>query len=123
LHLAISEHWKVHYFTAAMANHAAHQAEEAAFLSDMPLALGDRAMTALHSIQAALGLDFGGIDFAIGAAGEVLLFEANPTMLVNPPDADAQWDYRRAAVEIALQAARKMLLARVGATVNFSPSP
>jgi glutathione synthase/RimK-type ligase-like ATP-grasp enzyme len=112
LHLAISKHWKVHYFTAAMANHTTHQAEEAAFLSDMPLALGDRAMTALHSIQAALGLDFGGIDFAIGAAGEVLLFEANPTMLVNPPDADAQWDYRRAAVEIALQAARKMLVAR-----------
>jgi hypothetical protein len=33
-------------------------------------------------------------------------------MLVNPPDADAQWDYRRAAAENALEAARRMLVAR-----------
>ncbi len=112
LHLAISEHWKVHYFTAAMADHPMHQAEEAAFLNDMPKVLGDKAMTALHAVQAALGLDFGGIDFGLDAAGNVLLFEANPTMLINPPDADAQWDYRRAASEHALQAARRMLLAR-----------
>ncbi len=112
LHLAISNHWKVHYFTATMANHPAHQAEEAAFLGDMPKVLGGRAMAALHSIQAALGLDFGGVDFGIDAAGNVLLFEANPTMLVNPPDADAQWDYRRAAAEHALEAARRMLIAR-----------
>jgi len=112
LHLAISDLWKVHYFTAAMAGHPAHQAEEAAFLSDMPKVLGQTAMTALHSIQAALGLDFGGVDFSIDKSGNVLLFEANPTMLVNPPDADAQWDYRRAAAERALEAARRMLIAR-----------
>lgn len=119
LHLAISDHWKVHYFTAAMAGHPAHQAEEAAFLNDMPKVLGNKAMAALHSIQAALGLDFGGMDFGIDAAGNVLLFEANPTMLVNPPDADAQWDYRRTAAEHALNAARRMLIAR--ATKDATP--
>ena len=119
LHLAISDHWKVHYFTAAMADHPMHQAEEAAFLNDMPKVLGDKAMTALHAVQAALGLDFGGIDFGLDAAGNVLLFEANPTMLINPPDADAQWNYRRAASEHALQAARRMVLARaIGTSAN-----
>lgn len=112
LHLAISEDWKVHYFTAAMAGHPAHQAEEAAFLNDMPKVLGGKAVAALQSIQAALGLDFGGVDFGIDTAGNVLLFEANPTMLINPPDADAQWDYRRAAIDRALEAARRMLVAR-----------
>jgi Tfp pilus assembly protein PilF len=112
LHLAISDHWKVHYFTAAMAGDAAHQAEEAAFLSDMPGVLGDTAMAALHAVQAVLGLDFGGVDFAIDTAGNVLLFEANPTMLINPPDADVQWDYRRAATEHALDAARRMVVVR-----------
>jgi hypothetical protein len=112
LHLAISQNWKVHYFTAAMAGHPAHQAEEAAFLKDMPRVLGEHAMTALHAIQMALGLDFGGVDFGIDAAGRVLLFEANPTMLINPPDADAQWDYRRASAEQALSAARRMLFMR-----------
>jgi glutathione synthase/RimK-type ligase-like ATP-grasp enzyme len=113
LHLAISRHWKVHYFTAAMADQPAHQAEEAAFLSNMPQVLGDTAMAALHAIQATLGLDFGGIDFGLDAAGNLLLFEANPTMLLNPPDADAQWDYRRGAADAALLAARRMLSNRV----------
>jgi hypothetical protein len=112
LHLAISDHWKVHYFTASMTNHPTHQAEEAAFLQDMPNVLGPKVMAALQAIQATLALDYGGIDFGIDAAGNVLLFEANPTMLLNPPDADTQWDYRRAATEQALEAARRMLIAR-----------
>jgi hypothetical protein len=112
LHLAISRHWKVHYFTAAMADDAAHQAEEAAFLGDMHTVLGETAMAGLGTIQAALGLDFGGVDFALAADGKVLLFEANATMLIHPPDADAKWDYRRPAIEAALQAARRMVMAR-----------
>ncbi len=50
LHLAISNIWKVHYYTAAMAGHAAHQAEEQAFLNDMPKALGAKVITALQAI-------------------------------------------------------------------------
>jgi tetratricopeptide (TPR) repeat protein len=112
LHLAMSADWKVHYFTASMADHPEHRAEEAAFLSDMPKVLGDRAMTALHAIEATLGLDFGGIDFGLDASGNVLVFEANPTMLLNPPGVDAKWDYRRAAADTALAAARRMLMQR-----------
>ncbi len=112
LHLAISDHWKVHYFTAEMADRPAHQAEEAAFLNDMAGMVGANAMAALRSIQTTLKLDFGGIDFAIDKNGDVLLFEANATMLINPPAADAQWDYRRAAADRALKAARHMIIAR-----------
>jgi hypothetical protein len=36
LHLAISEQWKIHYFSADMRDRAEHRAEEAKFLSDMP---------------------------------------------------------------------------------------
>ena len=34
------------------------------------------------------------------------------TMVVNPPDPDPRWDYRRAAVDAVLAAARDMLLQR-----------
>jgi hypothetical protein len=37
------------------------------------------------------------------------LFEANATMVVFPPGPEPIWDYRRAAIEAALQAARRML--------------
>ena len=112
MHLAVSRHWKVHYVTADMAEQAAHRAEEAAFLDDMPGVLGPRAMAGLAQISERLGLDYAGIDFALGPAGEVLLFEANATMVVNPPDPDPRWDYRRAPVAGILAAVRAMLTER-----------
>jgi hypothetical protein len=63
-------------------------------------------------VRDALGLDYGGIDFGLDAAGNVLLFEANATMVVNPPEPDPRWDYRRTPVERVLAAVRTMLATR-----------
>lgn len=109
LHLAISESWKVHYFTAEMSGNTSHQAEEAAFLTDMPGTLGPKAMRAIEHIQAALGLDYGGMDFALGREGEILLFEANATMLIKAPGPESEWDYRRGPIGRALDATQSML--------------
>jgi len=109
LHLAISSHWKIHYFTAEMAERADHRAEDAEFLENMPGVLGARAMEALAHIQTTLGLDYAGIDFGLSPSGDVLLFEANATMVVNPPEPDERWAYRRPAVERILAAVRRML--------------
>jgi tetratricopeptide (TPR) repeat protein len=110
LHLAISSHWKIHYFTAEMADRAAHRAEDAEFLENMPAVLGPRAMIALEQIQRALGLDYAGVDFGLSQAGDLLLFEANATMVVNLPEPDERWAYRRPAVERIFAAVRRMLL-------------
>jgi len=110
LHLAISSQWKVHYFTAEMADEPTFRAEEAAFLDDMAATLGPNAMAALAHIRDLLALDYGGVDFAIGKGGEILLFEANATMVINPPPPETKWDYRRAAVARALNAVRQMAL-------------
>ena len=113
LHLAISADWKVHYFTAAMEADPAFRAEEARFLDDMPGVIGGLAMTALARIQAVLGLDYAGIDFALAPDGRVLLFEANATMAIIPPGSDPIWDYRRRAAADALAAARCLLPANL----------
>jgi tetratricopeptide (TPR) repeat protein len=109
LHLAVSTDWKVHYFSADMARNAAFREEERRFLRDMPGVLGARAMRALERIRDTLALVYGGIDFALAPDGAVLLFEANATMALVPPGRDGIWDYRRAAIETAIQAARRML--------------
>jgi hypothetical protein len=114
LHLAISQQWKIHYFSADMRDRAEHRAEEAKFLADMPGALGSKAMAALEQLSAAIGLDYGGIDFALNQRGEILLFEANATMVVEQPDEDPRWDYRRAAVERIHAAVHDLLLASAG---------
>jgi glutamate/tyrosine decarboxylase-like PLP-dependent enzyme/glutathione synthase/RimK-type ligase-like ATP-grasp enzyme len=115
LHVAISSQWKIHYFTAEMAERADHRAEDAEFLENMPGVLGERAMEGLARIQATLGLDYAGIDFGLSARGDVLLFEANATMVVNPPEADERWAYRRPAVERIFAAVRRMLTGRIRA--------
>lgn len=109
LHLAASHDWKVHYYSSAMAEQPSLRDEEARFLDDMAGVLGPRATAALASIQKALGLDYGGIDFAIGGDGTVLVFEANATMVIASPDADPRWNYRRRAIEAARRAARRLL--------------
>jgi Tetratricopeptide repeat len=112
LHLAISHDWKVHYFTADMAGSPENRAKDEAFLTDMAGTIGPRAMAGLDRIRAALDLDYGGIDFAVNAQGDILFFEANATMVVYPPTRDPKWAYRAAAVEAVLAAVQTMLTRR-----------
>jgi glutathione synthase/RimK-type ligase-like ATP-grasp enzyme len=114
LHCAISSHWKIHYFTAEMTNSPEHRREDAAFLENMAGVVGPVAMQALVEIQAVLGLDYAGIDFGLNAKGELLLFETNATMVVNPPEPDERWNYRRPAYQRIHDAVQKMLMERAG---------
>ena len=114
LHLAIADQWKIHYFSADMAERPEHRAEEAAFLADLPGFIGMPAFRALERIRAALDLDYGGVDFGLSPAGEILLFEANATMIAALPPPDPIWDYRRGPAKAVRAAARRMLRRRVG---------
>jgi tetratricopeptide (TPR) repeat protein len=111
-HAAISRDWKVHYFSAGMADFPEHRAEDRCFLEDMPAVLGARVMETLGRIQETLKLDYAGVDFSIGRDGEVLLFEANATMNIQPPEQDEMWSYRRAPVQRIADAVRALFFAR-----------
>lgn len=110
LHVAVSAHWKVHYFTADMASDAANRAEDERFLNDPEAAIGEHALRALARVVEAVALDYMGIDFGIDAGGNVVVFEANATMIVLPPGPEEMWDYRRAPVERIVAAVRTLLL-------------
>jgi len=116
LHWAVASDWKVHYFTADMADHPEHRAEEARFLGHIGGFLGTPAIAALREVAARLNLDYGGIDFAQAADGRIIVFEANATMAIVPPPPGAIWDYRRPAADLALLATRHMLIRRCGQT-------
>jgi tetratricopeptide (TPR) repeat protein len=118
LHLAISRDWKVHYFSADMAEQAVNRAEDEAFLIDMAGTLGEPAMTAIARIRDALQLDYGGIDFGRDSRGSVVVYEANASMIVPTPDADPKWDYRRRPVALIQAAVRRMFIARARIVVG-----
>jgi glutathione synthase/RimK-type ligase-like ATP-grasp enzyme len=82
--------------------------------------LGPHAIGALKRLQTAMGLDYGGIDFGLSPRGEILLFEANATMVVQHPDQSEQWDYRRAAVDRIHAAVRRMLMRHAGVLAEYS---
>lgn len=111
VHVAIAPQWKVHYFSAEMADRSDHRAEEAAFLEDMPAVVGERGMRALAEICATLGLDYAGVDFGLSGEGTILVFEANATMAVYHSEAGA-WGSRRRAAERVIAAVRTMLVER-----------
>ena len=120
VHLAIAPQWKVHYFSAEMTDRPDNRAEEAAFLEDMPAVVGERGMRALEAICATMNLDYAGVDFGLAADGTILLFEANATMAVYPPDAGERWRYRRRVVDRVIAAVRAMLVARAK-TAGYLP--
>ncbi|MDE2064284.1 MAG: hypothetical protein KGJ00_17945 [Bradyrhizobium sp.] len=121
LHLAISRNWKVHYFTSDMADEPDHRAEEMAFLQNPRGVLGETAFAALAAICERLALDYAGIDFGLNAAGELLLFEANATMVIAaPPDNDPRWAYRRGAISAAMEAVVAMIRQKAGVPSAWS---
>lgn len=112
IHMAISTQWKVHYFSSDTTNSPAYRREESLFLNNFSTYLGPGALTSLQQISQSIGLDFCGMDFGFDANRNILLYEANATMAINPPSANAQWDYKRKAIENALTATKKMFSER-----------
>lgn len=110
LHLALSLHWKVHYFSAAMKDSPENRAKEKYFLENMSDCLGPKAMGALKAIQKQIALDYAGLDFSLNEQGEILFFEANATMIIADIADDEIWNYRREAIARAKTAVNRLLI-------------
>ena len=82
-HLAIGRDWKLHHDSTDMEDHAWMQHEEAAFLNDPTTVFNIAHQAALRAIKQRVGLDFFGIDCGIDAAGDLVVFEVNASMLVH----------------------------------------
>lgn len=112
-HLAIGDHWLVHYRTSEMGLSKPKRVEEEAFLLEPQSVLGERGMRALAAIGKTIDLDYAGIDFSLLPDGRLLLFEANATMLVHPED-DPIFDYKKSAVGRILNALNEKIAERIG---------
>lgn len=93
-HLAISPNWMIHYYNAPMRENAWMRDEEAAFLKDVRVAFDGERYDALLAIAGAVGLEYFGIDCAIERDGKILVFEADPAMLVHTTDPADVYPYK-----------------------------
>ncbi|CAE6843145.1 hypothetical protein LMG22931_07351 [Paraburkholderia nemoris] len=108
-HLAISPHWMVHYYSADMEQHPWKLEEERRFLDNPHAALGERVMSAIAAIGRRLDLDYGGIDFTVLPDGQVLVFEANATMLAHFERATGTLAHKNPHVQRIVDAFERMM--------------
>ena len=120
-HLAISRNWLVHYYSADMLAEPWKREEERRFLEDPAGVLGQDAYAAIEAVGRRLDLDFAGIDFTIRPDGQILVFEANATMLVHLRDPIDQYPYKHRAVPAIFEAFEAML--RRAGSAGSSPPP
>jgi glutathione synthase/RimK-type ligase-like ATP-grasp enzyme len=108
-HLAISSHWLVHYYSSEMLNHPWKIQEEKDFLYSPESILGEAGMKTLLEIGQALNLEYVGIDFGIMPDRSLVIFEANPTMLIHFENISGPLAYKNEFVKNILQAFEDML--------------
>lgn len=109
-HLAISDHWIVHYGTAGMTESSAKREEEARFMREFDSGFVGRHGEALRLIAETLALDYVVIDCAEAQDGKLLLFEADNRSWVHATDPVDVFPYKQHAMQRVFSAFRSMLL-------------
>ncbi|MEO6340074.1 MAG: hypothetical protein ABIO39_08565 [Caulobacteraceae bacterium] len=109
-HMAISEHWMVHYLSAGMRENEARRAEEAAFMASFDDDFCQRHGEALAALNRKFGLDYFGIDCAETQDGRLLLFEADVAMIVHALDDEATFPYKKPAMARVFAAFHDLLV-------------
>jgi glutathione synthase/RimK-type ligase-like ATP-grasp enzyme len=108
-HMAISDHWMIHYMNAGMAESAAKRAEEARFMDSFDADFAHRHAAAFAAITARLGLDYYGIDCAETLDGQLLIFEVDTSMIVHAMDPIDVFPYKQPQMRKVFAAFRDML--------------
>ena len=112
-HLAISDHWMIHYTNAGMSENAAKRAEEARFMAGFDTDFAQRHAAAFAAISARLGLDYYGIDCAETAAGQLLIFEVDTSMIVHALDPVDVFPYKQPQMRKVFTAFQSLLTERI----------
>lgn len=98
-HLALSEHWIVHYLSAGMAESADKRAVEAAWMEHFDSDFAHRHADAFAALNRQIGLDYYGIDCAELPDGRLLIFEIDVAMLVHDMDDATLFPYKKVAMQ------------------------
>lgn len=108
-HMAISQHWMIHYLNADMRNDAAKRAEEARFMANFDSDFGARHAAAFRTIADRSGLEYLPIDCGETQDGKLLVFEVGTAMIVHSMDPPDLFPYKRPQMEKVFKAFQTML--------------
>lgn len=108
-HLAISDHWMVHYLNGGMTESAQKRAEEAKFMEQFDHGFAERHRQTLADVQQRLGLDYVILDCAETMDGRLLIFEVDSSAVIHAMDPIEQFPYKHPAMKRVFAAFRQLL--------------
>ncbi|HZT25896.1 MAG TPA: hypothetical protein VFA57_09360 [Pseudolabrys sp.] len=108
-HMALSEHWMIHYLNANMRHDAGRRAEEARFFAEFDRGFGARHAAAFREIAARTGLDYLPVDCSETADGKLLIFEVGTAMIVHAMDPPDLFPYKRPQMQKVFAAFQALL--------------
>ncbi|MCJ2018252.1 hypothetical protein MKK84_12550 [Methylobacterium sp. E-065] len=94
-HMAIRDHWMIHYLNAGMSADAAKRSAEAAAMAEFDALFVPRHRTAFTEIHHRTGLDYLILDCAEGRDGRLLIFEGDTGMVIHDMDPVELYPYKR----------------------------
>jgi len=114
-HMALSEHWMVHYLSAGMAESPAKRAIEQAWMEDFDTDFAVRHKESFEALHRRIGLDYFGIDCAELPDGRLLVFELDVAMVVHNMDSATVYPYKQVAMRKLFDAFVAALRSKVAA--------
>lgn len=108
-HMAISDHWVVHYVSGGMLEEAEKRAEEERFMAQFDEDFASRHADALRGIAERIGLDYLVIDCAETRDGKLLVFEVDNSAVVHAMDSAEMFPYKQPQMRKVFEAFRAML--------------
>ena len=108
-HMAISDHWMIHYLNAGMAESEEKREEEATAMEMFEYDFAARHAEAFQAIYERTGLDYLGIDCSETYDGELLIFEIDSNMVVHDMDPVDIYPYKQPQMRKLFNAFQQML--------------
>lgn len=113
-HMAVSEHWMVHYQSAGMSHFEDRRAEEAAWMASFDEDFAIRHANAFAELARCFGLDYFAIDCAELPDGRLLVFEVDVGMYVHCMDSAELFPYKEQVMKKLFRAFEAALEQRAG---------
>jgi hypothetical protein len=123
-HMAISNHWMVHYLNAGMTDCADKRAEEARAMATFDDGFARRHEAAFQALHERLGFDYYSIDCGETHDGRLLVFEADTAAIVHLMDPADLFPYKQPQMRKVFAAFDGMLRKRSNraGTINRLPA-
>ncbi|MFN2529307.1 MAG: tetratricopeptide repeat protein [Candidatus Baltobacteraceae bacterium] len=114
-HLAIAKRWMLHFYNSDMLESGNDwmRAEEERWMADFDRIFTLAQQRCLREVAKALQLDYFGIDCALDSDGRVLIFEADPGVIVHAADSPELFPYKHTYVPRIFRAVERLIDSRI----------